>query len=53
MENIVTIIEIIYMTIIIIDSLKIFIDWYVDYRIDKREKESKKNRRSFGKDKRR
>lgn len=45
MENIVTIIEIIYMTIIIIDSLKIFIDWYVDYRIDKKDKE-KKNRRS-------
>lgn len=53
MENIVTIIEIIYMTIIIIDYLKIFIDWYIDYRLDKREKESKKNRRSFGKDKRR
>ena len=45
MKNVVTIIEIIYMTIIIIDSLKIFIDWYVDYRIDKKDKE-KKNRRS-------
>ena len=33
------------MTIIIIDSLKVFIDWYVDYRLDKREKENK-NRRS-------
>ena len=53
MKNIVAIIEIIYMTIIIIDYLKIFIDWYIDYRLDKREKESKKNRRSFGKDKRR
>ena len=31
MENIVAIIEIIYMTIIIIDYLKILIDWYIDY----------------------
>ena len=45
LENIVTTIEVIYMTIIIIDSLKVFIDWYVDYRLDKREKENK-NRRS-------
>ena len=36
MENIVTIIEIIYMAIIIIDYLKILIDWYIDYRLDKR-----------------
>ena len=43
MENIITIIEIIYMLFIIIDYLKIFIDWYIDYRLDKREKENKKN----------
>ena len=46
MENIVTIIEIIYMTIIIIDYLKIFVDWYMDYRLEQREKDNKKNRRS-------
>ena len=45
LENIVTTIEVIYMTIVIIDFLKVFIDWYVDYRLDKREKENK-NRRS-------
>ncbi len=52
MENMVAIIEIIYMAIIIIDYLKILIDWYIDYRLDKREKD-KKNRRCSGKDKRR
>ena len=46
LENIVTTIEVIYMTIIIIDSLKVFIDWYVDHRLDKREKDNKKRRRS-------
>lgn len=46
MENIVTIIEIIYMTIIIIDYLRIFINWYMDYRLEQREKDNKKNRRS-------
>ena len=46
MENILAIIEMIYMTIIIIDYVKIFIDWYIDYRLEQREKENKKNRRS-------
>lgn len=45
MENIVRIIEIIYMLLIIIDYVKVFIDWYVDYRIDKKDRENK-NRRS-------
>ena len=45
MENIIAIIEMIYMTIIIIDYVRIFIDWYVDYRINQKEKE-KKHRRS-------
>ena len=46
LENIVTTIEVIYMTIVIIDFLKVFIDWYVDHRLDKREKDNKKRRRS-------
>ena len=33
------------MLLVIIDYVKIFIDWYVDYRIDKKDKENK-NRRS-------
>ena len=40
------------MLLIIVDYLKIFIDWYIDYRLDKREKESKKNRLGHRKDKR-
>ncbi|MBO7713978.1 MAG: hypothetical protein J6S85_10440 [Methanobrevibacter sp.] len=52
MENIVRIIEIIYMLLIIIDYVKVFIDWYVDYRINQKEKENKKRRNSC-KDKRR
>ena len=52
LENAITIVEIIYMLLIIVDYLKIFIDWYIDYRLDKREKESKKNRLGHRKDKR-
>ena len=45
MENIIRIIEIIYMLLVIIDYVRIFIDWYVDYRINQKEKE-KNHRRS-------
>ena len=40
------------MLLVIIDYVKSLIDWYVDYRIDKKDRENK-NRRSSGKDKRR
>lgn len=40
------------MLLVIIDYVKSLIDWYVDYRIDKKDRENK-NRRYFGKDKRR
>lgn len=33
------------MLLVIIDYVRIFIDWYVDYRIDKKDRENK-NRRS-------
>ena len=39
------------MLLVIIDYVKIFIDWYIDYRIDNKEKENKKRRNSC-KDKR-
>lgn len=42
MENILAIIEMIYMTIIIIDYVKTFIDWYIDYKIDEKISNDKK-----------
>ena len=53
MENILAIIEMIYMTIIIIDYVRIFIDWYIDYKIDKKISNDKKNRCSYDKDEQR
>lgn len=53
MENILAVIEMIYMTIIIIDYVKTFIDWYIDYKIDKKISNDKKNRCSYDKDEQR
>ena len=44
-EDIIRTIEVIYMLLVIIDYVKSLIDWYVDYRIDQKEKE-KNHRRS-------
>ncbi len=40
------------MLLVIIDYVKSLIDWYVDYRIDKKDRENK-NRRYSGKNERR
>ena len=47
-----TLIDTVFKFIGIVMFAKGLLDWYIDYRIDKKDKENK-NRRYFGKDKRR
>ena len=41
------------MLLVIIDYVKVFIDWYIDYRLEQKGKNNKKNRCSSRKDEQR